>query len=81
MGVKVAVMGHTMVEFATSTSVFMTKVCVEIAELGMVTVMFVRGAGLVKNVAVEQGSFIITLKFAVAVFPSTVAVSVSAYVL
>ena len=36
-----------MVGFTNSTSVLMTKVCVEVEELGMVTVMFTRGAGLV----------------------------------
>ena len=43
--------------------------------------MFTRPAGVVSKTAVEQGSLIMTLKFAVAVYPFTVAVRTSAYVL
>ena len=46
------------------------------AALGVVTVILVRGAGLVKNTAREQGSLMITSKEAVAVYPSTEAVRV-----
>lgn len=43
--------------------------------------MFFRPAGVVSKTAVEHGSIIITLKFALVVYPSTVAVKVYAYVL
>ena len=81
-GVKVVtVNGHTMVGFATSTSVLITTVCVEVATLGTLIVMLTRPAGVVSKTAVEQGSLIMTLKFAVTVYPLTVAVRTSAYVL
>jgi hypothetical protein len=47
-----------------------------VAALGVVTVILVRGAGLVKNTAREQGSLMITVKEAIAVLPSTTAVKV-----
>ena len=50
------------------------------AELGISIVIFIRPAGVVSKTAVEQGSLIMTLKFAVTVFPLTVAVRVYAYV-
>ena len=77
----VAVNGQTMAELASSTSVLITIGCVEVAELGTSTVMFTRPDGVVSKTAVEHGSSIITLKFAVAVCPFTVAVRTSAYVL
>lgn len=54
----------------------MTTVCVEVAELGILTLMSTRPAGVVSKIAVEQGSLIITVKLYVAVFPSTVTVRV-----
>ena len=56
----------------------MTTVCVEVAELCILTVIVVRGAGLVWKTAVLHGSSIMTEKFAAVVKPSTVIVSVSA---
>ena len=50
----------------------------DVAELGILTIMSVRGAGLVKNVAVEHGSLIITEKFSVIVCELTDAVRVLA---
>ena len=73
-------MGHTIVEWASSTSVLMTTACVEVSKLGIFTVTSI-GAGLVSKTAVEHGSLIMTLKIAVAVFPFTVAVRISGYVL
>ena len=64
--------------WAIWTSLRIIKVCVDVAELGILTVMSVRGAGLVKNVAVEHGSLIITEKFAVRVCELTDAVRVLA---
>ena len=79
-GVRVVtVKGHTIVGIASSTSVFMTTACVEVAELGTLIIMLVRPAGVVSKTAVEHGFLIVMLKFAVAVFPSTVAVRVSGY--
>ena len=40
-------MGHTIAEWASSTSVFMKKACVEVAELGTLIVMLASGAGVV----------------------------------
>ena len=77
----VTVNGHTIIGYVTSTSVLMTTVCVEIATLGTLIVMLMRPAVVVSKTAVEHGSLIITSKFAVAVFPFTVAVRTSAYVL
>ena len=48
----VAVNGQTMAELASSTSVLITIVCVEVAELGTSTVMFTRPAGVVSKTAV-----------------------------
>ena len=79
--IVVIVNGHTMAELAISTSVLITTVCVEVATLGTLIVMFMRPAGDVSKTAVLQGSYIMTLKFAIAVFPSTVAVSNYTYVL
>ena len=81
-GVIVAtVIGHTIAGYATSTSVFTTTVCVEVSTLGALIVMFKRLAGVVPKTAVEHGSLMITSKFVVVVFPFTVAVRTSAYVL
>ena len=77
----VTVNGHTIAGCAASTFVLMTTVCVEIATLGVLIVMFTRPAGVVSKAAVEHGSLIMMLKFAVIVCPSTVAVRTSAYVL
>jgi hypothetical protein len=54
----------------------MTTVCTEVAELGAFIFILMRPAGLVSKTAVEHGFFIVMLKSAVAVFPSTVAVRV-----
>jgi hypothetical protein len=69
--------GHKMVECASSISVLIETVCVYIAKLGKMTVILTRPVGLVSKTAVEHGSLITMSKFAVAVFPSTVAVRVS----
>ena len=77
----VTVNGHTIAGCAASTSVLMTIVCVEVTTLGALIVMFTRPAGVVSKAAVEHGSMIMMIKFAVVVCPSTVAVRTSAYVL
>ena len=74
-------MGHTIAEWASSTSVLITTVCVEVATLATLIFMLTRPDGVVSKTAVEHGSLIMTLKFAVAVYPFTVAVRISAYVL
>ena len=68
--------GHTMAGCPSSTSALMTTFYDEVAVLGILIVIFTRPAGDVSKTAVEQGSSILTLKFAVAVYPSTVAVRV-----
>ncbi len=55
------------------------KFCVEIAELGIVTIISATGDGLVIKTAVEHGSSIMMSKLAVTVIPSTVAVRVNGY--
>ena len=56
----------------------METICIEVAELGMLTFILIKGVGEVSNTAVEHGSLITTSKFAVTLFPSTVAVRTSA---
>ena len=70
--------GQIIKGWAIWISLRIIKVCVDVAELGILTIMSVRGAGLVKNVAVEHGSLIITEKFAVIVCELTDAVRVLA---
>ncbi len=43
----VVVIGHLIVEYANSTSMLIVKVCVEVAELGIITIMSTTGDGLV----------------------------------
>lgn len=47
MGLRDAIMGHAMVGYDISTSVFIKTVCVEVSELEMFTVMSATGAGVV----------------------------------
>jgi len=46
-GVRVTTIGQTMAGCAIWTSVFMIKVCVDTASLGMLTFISLSGAGLV----------------------------------
>lgn len=63
-GVRVVtVKGQKIDGYDTWTSVFITTVCVEVAELGILIVMFMIPAGVVSKTAVEYGSLIMTLKF------------------
>ena len=48
----VTVKGHTMEELASSSTVLMTTVCVEVAELGALIVMFTRPTGVFSKTAV-----------------------------
>ena len=75
-GVRVAVIGQMIKGLVTWTSVRMVNDCVVVAILGKLTLMSDKGEGIVSNVAVEHGSFIITLKFACYVCKSTVAVRI-----
>ena len=50
--IVVIVNGQMMAELASSTSVFTTTVCVEVATLGALIVMLMRPAGVVSKTAV-----------------------------
>ena len=76
-GIRVVIVkGHTMVGCANSTSVLITTVYVEIAELGILMVMSMRPAGVVSKTPVEHGSLIMTSNFASTYLLSTVAIKV-----
>ena len=53
---RIAVIGHTIVGWASYTSVRIENVWVVVAKLGMDTDIFWSGAGVVWNVAKEHGS-------------------------
>lgn len=75
LGDKVAVIGHTIEEWATWMSVSIVTVCVAIAELGSWIGMLLRGAGEVWKMAVEQGSTSFMIKLVVEVYESAAIVA------
>ena len=63
-GVRIAVIGQTIVGCKYWTSVRIVTVCVVVSTLGMLTGMSTRVPGGDRKVAVEHGSFMTTEKFA-----------------